>query len=128
MKIKRPDHANGLALLCSFLFLSACGDDGESVKSTGIDSSPSTGGTGSVPAGAAGRVQFDNSAINVAEAAGQAAITITRTDGSQGALTVTVSSRNGSATQAEDYTAVSTSVAFAAGDTTSKTVSVPIID
>ncbi|MFL6547785.1 MAG: Calx-beta domain-containing protein [Povalibacter sp.] len=126
--MKRSQQSVGFALLCSFLFLSACGDDGESVKSTGIDSSPSTGGTGSVPAGAAGRVQFDASAINVAEAAGQVAITVTRTDGSQGALTVTVSSRNGSATQAEDYTAVSTTVAFADGDTAPKTVNVSIIN
>ena len=68
------------------------------------------------------------SSLTVAEDAGNATVTVTRTGGSDGAVSVTVTSRDGSATQPADYTAVSTTVSFAAGDTAAKTVNVPIIN
>ena len=48
--------------------------------------------------------------------------------GSAGVVGATVSTSNGSATAAADYTAVNQAVSFADGDTTSKTVNIPILD
>src|SRR5262249_2977029 len=74
------------------------------------------------------RVQFDAPSLNVAEAAGNATMTITRTEGSDGPASVTVTSRDGTATQPADYTAVSVTVTFAAGDSAAKTVNLPIVN
>ncbi len=52
-------------------------------------------------------------------------LTITRTGGSDDAQTVYYSTRNGSAVSGTHYTATSSSVTFAAGET-SKTISIPI--
>jgi hypothetical protein len=64
----------------------------------------------------------------VSESAGEATITITRSESVQGALTVIVSSRNGSAIEPNDYKALSTEISFASGDNASKTVKVPIVN
>ena len=53
---------------------------------------------------------------------------VTRTGGSSGAVGVTFSTSNGSATAGSDYTAVNQTVSFADGDTASKTVNIPIIN
>ncbi len=116
-----------LAALLACAMLSGCGDDGETTESTGIDSGGNGGGGGG-PSSNHGRLQFSVSSLTVAEDAGNATVTVTRTGGSDGAVSVTVTSRDGSATQPADYTAVSTTVSFAAGDTAAKTVNVPIIN
>lgn len=118
-----------LAAACICLALGGCGDDGETVESTGVDSSPSSGGNGGNPgSSSAGRLQFSASSMSAGEAAGNATITITRTGTSAGAASVAVTSRNGTATAPQDYTAVSTTVSFAAGDSAAKTVSLPIVN
>ena len=77
----------------------------------------------------AGALQFSAATYSVAENAGPATVTVTRTGGSSGAVSVTFATSNGTATAPGDYTAVvSQSVSFAAGDTAPKTVSIPIID
>lgn len=115
-----------LAIACAGLLLAACGEDGETTASiAGGDNGG--GGNGGVTAGNHGRVQFSAPAFEVNEAAGSATITITRTDGSDGAVSIRVTSRDGSATAA-DYTAVAATVTFNDGDAATKTVSVPIID
>ncbi len=75
-----------------------------------------------------GSVQLSGAPFSVAENGGNATITITRTGGSVGAVGVSVATSNGTATAPADYTAVSQSVSFAAGDTANKTVSIPIIN
>ncbi|HKE95772.1 MAG TPA: Calx-beta domain-containing protein, partial [Povalibacter sp.] len=97
------------------------------VESTGVDSTPA-GGNGNPAPTKPGRLQFSAPSVSVGEAGGNATITITRTEGSEGAASVRVTSRDGSATQPQDYTSVSTTVSFAAGDATPKTVTVPIIN
>jgi trimeric autotransporter adhesin len=115
-----------LAAIGISLALSGCGGDGETTESTGVSTSPSahTNGSSSRP----GRVQFASSSLAIPENANNAAVTITRTDGSAGAITVQVRSRAGTATAGADFTAVNTTVTFAAGDTAAKTVSVVIVD
>jgi hypothetical protein len=74
----------------------------------------------------AGTIQFGAPVFSVSEGDGTATITVTRTGGSA-AATVSFATSDGSAAAGSDYTAVSTTVSFAAGDT-SKTVVVPIVN
>lgn len=112
---------NVLALALGCLMLAACGDDGETTKSSGAGGDSAN----SPQPGNQGQVQFGVPSVDVNESAGSATVTVTRTGGSDGAVSVRVTSRDGTATAA-DYTAVSATVSFAAGDTTAKTVTVPI--
>jgi Calx-beta domain/Cohesin domain len=77
----------------------------------------------------AGFLQFSLSSFSVNENGGSAAITVTRTSGSNGAVGVTFTTSNGTALSGQDYTAmVNQVVSFANGDTVSKTVNIPIIN
>ena len=73
-----------------------------------------------------GAIAFDTSTYSILET-GDATITLVRTGGSDGAVSVDVSLTDGSATAPGDYTNVSQTVSFAAGETT-KTIVIPIID
>jgi hypothetical protein len=74
-----------------------------------------------------GQLEFSTTTYNANATAGSATITVDRTGGSSGAVSVTVSTSNGSGTAGTDYTATSQSVSWAAGDTTPKTVSIPLL-
>jgi hypothetical protein len=106
------------------LALSGCGGDGETTESAGVSSTPSTPSDGS--SSSPGRVQFSSPSVVVAENAADATVTITRTDGSAGAITILVSSHAGTAAAGADFTAVNTTVTFAAGDSAAKTLNVAI--
>jgi M6 family metalloprotease-like protein len=73
-----------------------------------------------------GSLQFSAASYSVNEAGENAAIAITRTGGSYGAISAAVTTSNGTATAGSDYTATTWIVSFADGDTASKTVSIPI--
>src|SRR6185369_938818 len=68
------------------------------------------------------------STYSVAENGATATITVKRVGGSNGAVSVTVATSNGTATAGSDYTTVSQVVNFANGDAADKTVSIPILD
>ena len=74
-----------------------------------------------------GTLQLNAATYSAAEGAGSATITVTRTGGSSGAVSARLVTSNGTAAAAADYTATDSIVAFADGDTTAKTVSVPIL-
>ncbi|MCK9314038.1 MAG: hypothetical protein M0P20_08340, partial [Methanocorpusculum sp.] len=74
-----------------------------------------------------GQVQFSSSSYVVDEAAGYAKVTITRTGGSEGQVSVGVYSSNGSAKAGSDYTSVLSTITFSAGET-SKDIAFMIID
>ncbi|MBB6091975.1 hypothetical protein HNQ60_000821 [Povalibacter uvarum] len=118
-----------LAVATLSVLLSGCGDEGETTESTGVDTSTGTGngGGGSTPRNP-GQLQFSAPSVSINENAGNATITITRTAGSDGAVSVTVSSTNGTATSPADYAAVNSTVNFAAGDSAAKTVTVAIVN
>ncbi|MDT5060593.1 MAG: trimeric autotransporter adhesin, partial [Acidobacteriota bacterium] len=59
-----------------------------------------------------GTLAFNNATYTVAEGAGTASITITRTGGSAGTATVLFSTSNGTALAGQDYTTVSQTVTF----------------
>src|SRR5262249_54443704 len=77
---------------------------------------------------AGGTLQLSTATYSVAENGGSTTITVTRTGGSTGSVGVTLATSNGTATSGSDYTAVTQIVSFASGDTTNKTVTIPILD
>jgi hypothetical protein len=76
---------------------------------------------------APGTVQFGNAAYTVAESDGTVTITVQRTGGTDGPLTVHYATSNGTATAPSDYAASSGTVTFAAGDATPQTIVIPIV-
>ena len=74
-----------------------------------------------------GTLQFSSATFSVAENAGIASITVSRTSGSDGAVTVNYATVNGTATSPAFFTAASGTLTFAAGDL-SKTIPITIID
>jgi predicted outer membrane repeat protein len=78
---------------------------------------------------AAGTIQLTFSAANVNEGAGTVTITATRTGGSNGAVSITVNTANGTAVAPDDYGAVIGSVlSWADGDTAPKSLNITIVD
>jgi Calx-beta domain/Carboxypeptidase regulatory-like domain/Beta-propeller repeat/CarboxypepD_reg-like domain len=77
--------------------------------------------------GAAGSVQFSVSTMWVIEDIGVANVTVLRTGGSSGVLTVNYATANGTAIAGQDYTATSGTLTFNAGES-SKTIQIPITD
>jgi hypothetical protein len=75
----------------------------------------------------AGSLQFSAAAYQVDENAGSILISVTRSGGSFGAVTVDYTSSDGSATAGSDYTFSSGTLSFADGEV-SKTFSVDILD
>ena len=78
-------------------------------------------------AGAAGQVEFSSATYNFIEDIGDAVITVNRTGGSAGPLSVDFATTTGSATAGSDYTAASGTLTFADGETT-KTFAVHVVN
>jgi hypothetical protein len=72
------------------------------------------------------QVGFTTSAVTVNQSAGTATLTLTRTGGMKGAVSVDYSTANGTATAGTDYTAKSGTVTWANNDQSNKTITVPI--
>jgi CSLREA domain-containing protein len=107
---------------------------GDVVTATATATDPSVVGSTSefsqcvtTVAGSAGTVQFSQSSYTAAEPDGVAHITFKRVGGSDGSISATFSTADGTAHAGSDYTAVpGTTVAFTDGDTAEKTVDVTI--
>ena len=76
----------------------------------------------------AGSIEFSAAVYSSSEITTPATITLTRTGTTTAAASVLVTSTGGSATAGSDYTAVSSTVSWAAGDAASKTVNVALLD
>src|SRR5262249_20674787 len=76
---------------------------------------------------AGGAISFSLAKYSVSETASNAIITVTRSGGSAGAVTVDFATINGTATAGEDYTDASATLHFEANQLT-QTVMVPISD
>jgi Calx-beta domain/FG-GAP-like repeat/FG-GAP repeat len=74
---------------------------------------------------APGRLAFSAPTFKVAENKGSATITVTRTDGHDGPLTVQVSTTSGTATMGSDFSDATQTLTFADGEI-SKTFTIPI--
>ncbi len=77
--------------------------------------------------GASGSVQFNVSSIAVIEDIGSLTVTVVRSGGSTGSLTVDYATTDGTAIAGQDYTAASGTLTFNGGET-SKTIQIPIAD
>lgn len=74
-----------------------------------------------------GTLQFDPATYAVAEDAGNAFVTVTRTGGSEGEVTVDVAATGGTASALSDYAFIPTTLTFADGET-SRTFGVAIVN
>lgn len=98
------------------------------ITSTATDPNGNTSEFSAVDsATAAGSVQFSVSSIQVIEDVGALTVTVLRTGGSSGNLTVDYATVDGTAVAGNDYTATSGTLSFAGGET-SKTFQIPITD
>ena len=73
-----------------------------------------------------GTIQFSAASASVNENAGSATLFVTRTGGTDGAVSATFATSDGTATAGNDYTFTSGTVAFGDGDGASKTITIPI--
>jgi titin len=78
-------------------------------------------------AATAGQLQFFSTTPSVSEGAGSAVITVVRTGGTTGAVSVHYATSDGTATHPGDYAATSGDLAFADGEVV-KTFSVPVVN
>ncbi|MEW6419423.1 MAG: Calx-beta domain-containing protein, partial [Nitrospirota bacterium] len=76
----------------------------------------------------AGTLQFSSATYSVNENGGSAVITVTRTGGSNGAVSVNYATANGTAIAGSDYTSASNTLSWANGDTSNKTFTVSIMN
>ena len=81
--------------------------------------------TGDAPA-AVGALKFSTSGYSVGEAGGSVSVTVNRTGGSNGAVSVAYATADGSAVSGTNFTASSGTLQWASGDTSSKSFSVAI--
>jgi len=90
----------------------------------------SDGGSGGDPGGMdPGRLKFDASSFEVLENTGVALVTVERSQGEDGAVTVAYrSTAGGTATAGADYQSVSGLLEWANGDGSNRTFTIPIID
>lgn len=87
----------------------------------------SISGLAVIPNPTAANLQFNSATYSVNEGAGSSLITVTRTGLTTSAVKVNYATSNGTAVSPSDYTPASSTLSFAAGET-SKTFSVPITD
>jgi hypothetical protein len=101
------------------LALSACGgSSGSSSTAAATDNSGTSSGTNSIAIAAP--------TYNVSQASGAVAVTVARSGNDIGAASVAYSTSNGTAMAGTDYTAVSGTLTWSDGDTTAKTITVPV--
>ncbi|HKU74629.1 MAG TPA: SBBP repeat-containing protein [Pyrinomonadaceae bacterium] len=79
------------------------------------------------PASATGSVQFSVGTLKVIEDIGMITLTVQRTGGTAGNLSVDYSTADGTALAGQDYTATAGTLNFSAGETI-KTIQIPILD
>jgi len=73
-----------------------------------------------------GSLALSSATYSAQQSAGSVAITVDRTGGSSGASSVNYATANGSATAGTDYTAASGTLNWAGGDSSAKTITVPV--
>jgi uncharacterized delta-60 repeat protein len=94
-----------------------------------LDTPAESPGNGCAPGASPGTLQFISPDTRIGEAVGEAGpmLFVMRTGGSDGEVSATVSTSDGTATAGGDYRSVNTSVTFADGDLAPRAVRVPLI-
>lgn len=93
----------------------------------GLTSAPSSFAIPVVYA-ASGKVELAETGYEVSESGGSVTLNVTRAEGSSGAVGVSYSTANGTATAGTDYTSTSGTLSWANGDASVKTITVPVTD
>jgi len=91
----------------------------------GSPSSATVSITGAAAA-AVGSLQLSAAGYSVAQSGGSLSVTVNRTGGSNGAISVAYATANGTAIAGTDYTSVSGTLNWASGDAASKMISIPV--
>jgi hypothetical protein len=86
------------------------------------------GGGGGGNGSGTGTLKFDEREFIAIEGNGAAVITVERSRGESGTVSVNYSTANGTATAGQDYTAVSGTLTWGPGDGSRKTITIPILD
>jgi hypothetical protein len=76
----------------------------------------------------AGRIGYAGTTASVAENAGTARVTVRRTGGFAGAVSIAFATSDGTATAGSDYTATSGTLNWAAGDMNDRTITIALIN
>jgi hypothetical protein len=82
--------------------------------------------SGSGTTSTAGTIGLSSSTYSVAQTASAVNVTVNRANGTTGAVSVQYATSNGTAVGGKEYTAKSGTLSWAAGDSASKTISVPV--
>jgi hypothetical protein len=99
------------------------------ISGSGVSGSlPATGYIQAASGSAAGMVGFASTSYAVNEDSGTATLSVNRTGGSTGAITVSYTTNDGTAVSTYDYRPTSGILSWASGDATPKTITVPIND
>lgn len=121
------------AMFASLFLVTACnhGDSTSTVASTTTSTTTSNTTSGSTSgntatAAAAGSVSLSAANYQVPTSSGLATVTVNRRGSAQGSMSVQFTTANGSAVAGSDYAAVQGTLTWASGDSTSKSVVVPI--
>jgi len=90
------------------------------------------GGGGSdgapAPSPAAGSLSLSAGTYSVNEGGGSLTVTVSRSSGSDGSVSVALTTTAGSATAGSDYTATSSTLTWASGDSANKAINIPIMN
>ncbi len=84
--------------------------------------------SGAAPPPGPGQLQFASANYSVGESAGTVTLTVLRVNGTNGAVSASIATANGSALAPAYFTATNGTVAWAAGDATPQAFSVTLID
>jgi plastocyanin len=79
------------------------------------------------PGGSPGSLAFASATSSAAEDAGQAVLQVVRSGGTDGAVSVRVTTSDGSATAGADYTVTDVTVSWGNGESGTRTVTVPLL-
>ncbi|HHV71592.1 MAG TPA: hypothetical protein GXX38_03135 [Clostridia bacterium] len=126
-------NVTGLSPSTEYTFKVEAGDeagnwttDGPSTTAITLSLPPSGGGGGGGGSSwAPGSLQFDKASYTVNEKDGSATITVKRTGGSDGTVTVEYASADGTAEAGKDYTETKGTLTFKSGET-SQTFTIPV--
>lgn len=112
---------HSVLLVC--VALAAC-SGGSNTQSN--DAPPSSPPPSPSPATSTGEIAFSNGAYSVAQNAGSVVLSVNRINGSSGAASVAYATVNGTANAGSDYTQKNSTINWADGDTSTKSISVAI--
>ncbi len=102
------------------------GSGGNGGGGTGGNGGGGNGGGGN--GDRAGTLKFDQREFLVLEESGRAIVTVERSQGEDGTVSVRYSTANGTATAGQDYTPVAGTLTWGPGDESNKSFTIPILD